>query len=71
MIDVCLLGCGGMLPLPHRALTSLYVRHEGHSLLIDCGEGTQIGIKEKDLLEKLSQKEINVRNIEFLKEMYV
>lgn len=45
MIDVCLLGCGGMLPLPHRALTSLYVRHEGHSLLIDCGEGTQTAIR--------------------------
>lgn len=31
----------------------------------------KIGIKEKELLEKLSQKEINVRNIEFLKEIYV
>ena len=31
----------------------------------------EIGIKEKDLLENISQKEINVRNIEFLKEMYV
>lgn len=45
MIDVCLLGCGGMLPLPHRALTSLYVRHNGHALLIDCGEGTQTAIR--------------------------
>lgn len=31
----------------------------------------EIGIKEKDLLENISQKEINVRNIEFIKEMYV
>lgn len=45
MIDVTLLGCGGMLPLPHRALTSLYVRYDGHALLIDCGEGTQIAIR--------------------------
>lgn len=45
MLDVCLLGCGGMLPLPQRALTSLYVRHEGHVLLVDCGEGTQIAIR--------------------------
>lgn len=45
MIDVCLLGCGGMLPLPHRALTSLYVRHNGHALLIDCGEGTQTALR--------------------------
>jgi len=45
MIDVCLLGTGGMLPLPHRALTSLYMRHQGHALLIDCGEGTQTAIR--------------------------
>lgn len=45
MIDVCLLGCGGMLPLPHRALTSLYVRYNGHAVLIDCGEGTQTAIR--------------------------
>lgn len=30
-----------------------------------------IGLKDKDLLDKLYQKEINVRNIQFLKEMYV
>ena len=45
MIDVCLLGTGGMLPLPQRALTSLYVRHNGHALLIDCGEGTQVALR--------------------------
>ena len=47
MIDVCLLGSGGMMPLPYRWLTSLMVRYNGSSLLIDCGEGTQIAIKEK------------------------
>ena len=47
MLDVCLLGCGGMMPLPYRYLTSLMTRYNGSSLLIDCGEGTQIAIKEK------------------------
>lgn len=47
MLDLCLLGTGGMMPLPKRWLTALYTRFNGSSLLIDCGEGTQIAIKEK------------------------
>ena len=47
MLDVCLLGSGGMMPLPYRWLTSLMTRFNGSSLLIDCGEGTQIAVKEK------------------------
>ncbi len=47
MIDVCLLGCGGMMPLPWRHLTSLIARVGGSSLLIDCGEGTQIALRKK------------------------
>ncbi len=47
MLDVCLLGTGGMMPLPHRWLTALMARYNGHSILIDCGEGTQIALKEK------------------------
>lgn len=47
MLEVCLLGTGGMMPLPYRWLTSLMVRYNGMSLLIDCGEGTQIAMKEK------------------------
>ena len=35
------------MPLPYRWLTALMVRYSGSSLLIDCGEGTQIAIKEK------------------------
>ena len=35
------------MPLPYRWLTALMVRYNGSSLLIDCGEGTQIAIKEK------------------------
>lgn len=47
MLEVCLLGTGGMMPLPYRWLTSLMTRYNGSNLLIDCGEGTQIAIKEK------------------------
>ncbi len=35
------------MPLPYRWLTSMMVRYNGSSLLVDCGEGTQIAIKEK------------------------
>ena len=47
MLDVCLLGTGGMMPLPRRRLTSLLTRYNGSSLLIDCGEGTQVAVKER------------------------
>ncbi len=47
MLDVCLLGTGGMMPLPYRWLTALMARYNGQSILIDCGEGTQIAMKEK------------------------
>ena len=49
MLDVCLLGTAGMMPLPYRWLTSMMLRYNGSSLLVDCGEGTQIAIKEKGL----------------------
>ena len=47
MLDVCLLGTGGMMPLPRRKLTSLMTRYNGSNLMIDCGEGTQVAVKEK------------------------
>ena len=47
MLDLCLLGTSGMMPLPGRWLTALMTRLEGSSLLIDCGEGTQVAIREK------------------------
>ena len=46
MLEFCTLGTGGTLPIPERALSSLYVRVNGRSLLIDCGEGTQVGIRK-------------------------
>ena len=47
MLDVCLLGTAGMMPLPYRHLSSLMTRFNGSNLLIDCGEGTQVAIREK------------------------
>ena len=38
MLDVCLLGTAGMMPLPNRWLTSLMLRYNGSSLLMDSGE---------------------------------
>lgn len=35
------------MPLPYRWLTSLMVRYNGKSILLDCGEGTQIAMKKK------------------------
>lgn len=47
MLDVSLLGTGGMMPLPYRWLTALMLRYNGKSILFDCGEGTQIALREK------------------------
>jgi len=45
MLDIALLGCGGMMPMPGRFLTSLYMRYNGRFALIDCGEGTQVSLR--------------------------
>lgn len=37
-----------MMPLKNRWLTSCYYEYEGHALLIDCGEGTQIALAAAD-----------------------
>ena len=41
MIDIVLLGTSALLPLPDRALTAVHLSCGGHSILFDCGEGTQ------------------------------
>lgn len=41
MIDITLLGTSALIPLPDRALTALQLVCGGHSILFDCGEGTQ------------------------------
>jgi ribonuclease Z len=57
VLDVALVGTGGMMPLPHRWLSSVLIRYGRHLVLFDCGEGTQIslrilgwGIKDIDLI---------------------
>lgn len=45
MIDICLLGTGGMMPMPSRFLTAMLARINGRMALIDCGEGTQVTMK--------------------------
>jgi len=46
MLDISLIGTGGMLPLKNRFLTAMVARLNGSMLLIDCGEGTQVTLKE-------------------------
>ena len=46
MLDATILGCGGTIPLHDRWLSSFLLRLNGKSILIDCGEGTQIALKQ-------------------------
>jgi ribonuclease Z len=48
-LEIFVLGTGGMMPLPHRYLTSALVRREGDLFLFDCGEGTQVALKKLNL----------------------
>ena len=41
MVDVTLIGTGGLMPLPDRALASVFLKCQGKTILFDCGEGTQ------------------------------
>ena len=52
MLDVCLLGTGGTMPLKNRWLSSAVFRYNGHIILADCGEGTQIAFKMASFLFK-------------------
>lgn len=45
MLDVCLLGTGGAIPKLDRWLSSALLRYNGSSVVIDCGEGTQLALK--------------------------
>jgi len=48
-LEAFILGCGGMMPLPNRHLTSVLLRREGELFLFDCGEGTQVSLKRLNL----------------------
>ena len=45
MLNATLLGTGGTIPLKNRWLSSCLISVNGHSVLVDCGEGTQIALK--------------------------
>lgn len=46
MLDVTLLGTGGGMPLPGRYLSATLISYKGNKILIDCGEGTQVSMRE-------------------------
>ena len=46
MLDISLLGTGGMMPMPERFLSSMILRYNGRLILTDCGEGTQVSLKK-------------------------
>jgi ribonuclease Z len=48
-LEAFILGCGGMMPLPHRHLTSVLLRREGELFLFDGGEGTQVSLRRLNL----------------------
>src|SRR5215210_7260986 len=47
VLDVCLLGTAGTIPLPKRRLSATLVRVGGSLMLLDCGEGTQVALRER------------------------
>lgn len=48
-MEAFVLGCGGMMPLPYRHLTSVLLRREGDLFLFDGGEGTQVSLRKLNL----------------------
>ncbi|MDR2630641.1 MAG: ribonuclease Z [Spirochaetaceae bacterium] len=48
-LEAFILGCGGMMPLPGRHLTSVLLRREGELFLFDGGEGTQVSLRRLNL----------------------
>lgn len=52
MLDVCILGTSGKVPLPNRRLSSCTIRVNGSVILFDCGEGTQVGLRDYAIPEK-------------------
>lgn len=48
-LEAFILGSGGMMPLPHRHLTSVLLRRDGELFLFDAGEGTQVALRKLNL----------------------
>jgi ribonuclease Z len=48
-METFILGTGGMMPLPNRNLTSMLLRRDGELFLFDCGEATQVSLRQLNL----------------------
>lgn len=57
MIDITFIGTGALMPLPDRALISIFLRYMGKSILFDCGEGTQSAAKKAG---------VNLQNVDLI-----
>jgi len=53
--EITILGCGSALPVVHRNPTAQLISVENNNYLIDCGEGTQLALRENSAkLQNLS-----------------
>ncbi|NFG23867.1 ribonuclease Z [Clostridium botulinum] len=46
MIDLCILGTTGGMPMVNKYLSATLININGRKILIDCGEGTQVAMRE-------------------------
>ncbi|AOR23102.1 ribonuclease Z [Clostridium taeniosporum] len=46
MIDLCILGTTGGMPMVDKFLSSTLININGRKILIDCGEGTQVAMRK-------------------------
>ena len=46
MTDITLIGTAALMPIPERALSAAFLSCGGHSILFDCGEGTQTAARK-------------------------
>lgn len=46
LLNISLLGSGGGMPMPNRFLSSLVINYKGRKILVDCGEGSQVAMRE-------------------------
>ena len=49
MIEIVLLGTAALVPIPERALTAAALTCGGHTILFDCGEGTQTAARRAEV----------------------
>lgn len=47
MLEITLTGTGALAPIPERSLASAALTCSGHTILFDCGEGTQTALRRE------------------------